>query len=306
MRSVTGFKKFLRGKPCEDAVKVVKAKDGAVCAVADGHGDARCKYAHTGAHFAVETACEVLKTVLCENPTPKALYQKITEQREDIQKDIIKGWSKRVFSHFLTIPEGAAYRNMGTEMLEYICGLFSAPPPQMSIDQTREYYGRRDKFEELLRRITYLYGTTLNAVLVTEKYIFCLGLGDGDIVFAQGNRFNWLLPPAEQFSTQTESLCLKPDMALAAFKSIVITKSKSKHSKSYTESNVNPDFILISTDGLRNSFLDDAEFAEKIININKEAKSAYAKFQRNSKKWLERLSRESLYQDDISFVFVYG
>ncbi len=304
-RTVTGYKKQLRNKVCEDAVLLKRVKDGVICAVADGHGDPKCRYANIGARLAVETACEVLRAVYDGSPSTKALDKNCADNREAIIKEIIMRWNAKVFGDFLDKPEGEEYAEIGLDVLSYIDEIFSTPSHKMSIVETRAYYERRDKYEELLHKAALLYGTTLNAVLSTDKFIFCIGIGDGDIVAVQGKKMHWLLPAGEQFSTRTESLCWKPNKAFDAFKTVAIIKSKSKKSKSYMETGVNPDFILISTDGLRNSFLDDEDFMEKIISINSEVATGYSKFQRNSQKWIGQRTKDSLYQDDITFGFIY-
>lgn len=303
-RSVTGAKKRRRGKPCEDAVDYKKLKKGIICAVADGHGDKKCKYSSTGAKFAVESACEVLWAVLKDSPTPSALYTQFIDGRDKICKDIITVWNRKVISDFLSRPESNECEKYGIDILAYTEELFAKPKSKMTVEETRAYYERRDYFESILHDAVALYGTTLNVVVVTTKFIFCMGIGDGDIIAVQGKRFNWLLPPAEQFSTKTRSLCMKPYDALASFKCVTITKSKSKNCRSYMESNINPDFIMLSTDGLRNSFLDDGMYIDRMVAINSERQTGYKKFIYNSKRWAEKLSRESVYQDDLTFALL--
>lgn len=70
------------------------------------------------------------------------------------------------------------------------------------------------------------------------------------------------------------------------------------------ESNINPDFIMLSTDGLRNSFLDDGMYIDRMVAINSERQTGYKKFIYNSKRWAEKLSRESVYQDDLTFALL--
>lgn len=303
-RSVTGYKKQLRGKPCEDACTVVRFKKAVICAVADGHGDAKCKYASIGSELATKVACDVLRDAVIGIPNITTLYDFFCDCREELAQQIVQGWNKAVFEDFLTKVDSEKAIQVKNAMLEYINGMFSPVGKKMSIEETRRYYADRDALADFLHQITKLYGTTLNAVVVTDNFIFCIGIGDGDVVAVQDKKIAWLLPPSEQFSTHTESLCYKPQKAIDTFRSVVVRKTKSKKRR-LADTGIHPDFVLLATDGLRNSFLSDEHFADRLISIGTEKKQGYIKFQRNSQRWIEQLTKDSLYQDDITFGFIY-
>lgn len=293
---------MLRGKVGEDAITVIRRRNSVICAVADGHGDPKCKYADIGSKLATSVACEVLRAVIDGSLNITAQYDYFTDRREEIAQSIIQGWNRAVFTDYLSKSnEVTASKD---EMFEYIDTMFSSRGKSMSVEETRKYYFKRDSLADTLHQITKFYGTTLNAVVITEKFIFCIGIGDGDIIAVQGKQIDWLLPPSEQFSTRTQSLCYKPQVAFEAFRSIVIRKTKSKNRR-ITDTGINPDFVLLTTDGLRNSFVSDDHFAEKLLNICMEKKQEYIKFRRSSQKWIEQLTKDSLYQDDITFCFIY-
>ena len=303
-RSATGYKKVLRGKTIEDAVGTVRLKKAVICAVADGHGDPKCKYASTGSELATKVACGVLRDAVTGIPDSTTQYDYFCDCRNDIAQQIVLEWNRAVFEDFLTKVDNNKAIQVKNAMLEYIDGMFSPIGKQMSMEETRRYYADRDALADFLHQITRLYGTTINAAVITENFIFCIGIGDGDIIAVQGKQADWLLPPSEQFSTRTESLCYKPQAALEAFRSIVVRKTKSKHRR-LSDTGIQPDYILLATDGLRNSFLSDEHFVEKLISIGTEKKRGYIKFQRNSQRWIEQLTKDSLYQDDITFGFIY-
>lgn len=303
-RSVTGYKKQLRGKRCEDACTVVRLKKAIICAVADGHGDAKCKYASIGSELATKVACGVLRDAVTGIPSITTQHDYFCDCREEIAQQIVQEWNRAVFEDFLTKCESEKVIQIKSAMQDYIDGMFAPVGKQMSMEETRRYYANRDAVADTLHQITKLYGTTLNAVVITDDFIFCIGIGDGDIVTVQGKKIAWLLPPSEQFSTHTESLCYKPQKAVETFRSIVVRKTKGKNRR-LSDTGVKPDFVLLATDGLRNSFLTDDDFAEKIIGIATEKKQQYKRFQRNSQRWIEQLTKDSLYQDDITFGFIY-
>jgi len=303
-RSAIGYKKVLRGKSSEDAIDTVRLKKAVICAVADGHGDPRCKYASIGSKLATKVACGVLRDVVTGIPNITKLYDYFCDYRDEIAQQIVQEWNKSVFEDYLIKGDSDKAIQVNDAMFEYINSMFSPIGKQMSIEETRRYYANRDTLVDFLHQITKLYGTTLNAVVITENFIFGIGIGDGDIIAVQGKQVDWLLRPSEQFSTRTESLCYKPQAALEAFRSIVVRKTKSKKRR-LADTGVQPDYVLLATDGLRNSFLSDERFVEKLISISAEKKQGYIKFQRNSQRWIEQLTKDSSYQDDITFGFIY-
>ena len=306
-RSAVGYKKLRQGKASEDSSKVVRFKRTTICAVADGHGDPRCKYSGDGARYAVETACEVLRTVYetcyTEAKGDYSLYEFCANNRESFIEQIIRGWNKNVFLDYL--GKNPAYAHEKEAMLNYLDRLFH-PVGKLSSEDARTLFAEQDRLEELRRKIAHLYGTTLNLVMETDNFVLCIGIGDGDIISVQGKEVSWLLPPAEQFSTKTESLCCQPQKAFDAFRSVIIRKTKGKRRRSKLfDTGIHPDYILVSSDGLRNSFVDVDHFGQKLIEINGEKEEGYKSFYGISQSWIEQLTKDSLYQDDITFVFLY-
>lgn len=191
------------------------------------------------------------------------------------------------------------------EMLTYLDSLFQYPDVSRTSMEARRHFEKIDSLENSLRKISILYGTTLNIVLEMETFIFCAGIGDGDIIAVTKKNVDWLLPPSEQFSTRTNSLCLKPERAYEVFRSVILRKTKGKRKSKLFETKINPDYIIVSSDGLRNSFVNDEYFISKLIEINEERTSDFKSFRDNSQAWIEQLTKDSLYQDDISFDFLY-
>lgn len=304
-RTTVGYRKLRAGQPSEDAYKIVRFKKVAICAVADGHGDSKCKFSAIGASFAAETACEVLRAAFQSCPDERALYEFCANNRENFQLQILCKWREKVFLDYLQRTEDINAALMKEDMLAHINALLSSEPKVMTAKEARELFSRQHLMDEMLSKIMLLYGTTLNVVLNTESFVLCLGLGDGDVVCVQEKRVEWLLPPSEQFSTKTASLCWSSNRALEAFRSVIIQKkgSGTRHNK-LLDTNFAPDFILVSTDGLRNSFVSDDRFMDKLIDIADEKAKGFKKFQSNSQTWIEQLTKDSLYQDDITCILL--
>ena len=144
-----------------------------------------------------------------------------------------------------------------------------------------------------------LYGTTLNATVITKKFVFVIGIGDGDVVAVNGKRVEWLLPSHQQYSTSTPSLCKRFDVIMECFNAQLIPINGGKK---LTDSRFMPELVMLATDGLRNSFTCDEAFADKILDIAYAFKKGEGgKFVKASKKWIEERSQQGLTQDDISF-----
>ena len=86
---------------------------------------------------------------------------------------------------------------------------------------------------------------------------------------------------------------------LENFASIYVPVTKGRK---FTDSFFQPEILMISTDGLRNAFLSDEAFAEKLLEIAQAFRKGDGKnFVRNSRKWLEERSMYGVTQDDIAF-----
>ena len=305
IRSAVGYKKLQGGKASEDAIKALRFKNAGFCAVADGHGDASCRYAGIGAEIATQVACDVIRAIYQGCPNEESLYECCANNRDTIAKQIIRNWNLAVFEDYVSKTDFPQLKDKQEKMRSYIQNLFEEQVKVRNITEARAYYEEQSQCEETLRKISHLYGTTLNLVLKTKSFIFCMGIGDGDIISVQGRTVDWLLPPSEQFSTKTQSLCFRPKKALEAFRSVIIRQTRGKQKTKLFETGVKPDYIIIASDGFRNSFVSDDALAEKLLEINKEKSTAYKKFQRHSQAWIEQLTKDSLYQDDISLGFIF-
>lgn len=305
IRSAVGYKKLRNGKTSEDSIKALRLKNASICAVADGHGDSSCKYSGIGAEIATKVACDVMRAIYQGCPDDEALYEYCANNRDTIAKQIIRHWNQAVFEDYLSKTDFPKLKNGREKMLLYIQRLFNEQSKVRNITEARAYYEEQSQFEETLKKITHFYGTTLNIVVKTQSFIFCMGIGDGDIISVQGKTVDWLLPPSEQFSTKTQSLCWRPQKALEAFRSVIIRKTRGRQKSKLFETGIKPDYIIIASDGFRNSFVSDEVFADKLLEINKENQQGYKKFQRHSQAWIEQLTKDSLYQDDISLGFIF-
>jgi len=154
-----------------------------------------------------------------------------------------------------------------------------------------EQHHNENKRENLSQEQLYIkYGTTLLGVLVTPEFIFCLQLGDGDILVVTKNKqVKFAIKKDENLiGNETTSLC--------SYNSYQQIKTKIKYIKDETP----PVLILVSTDGYYNSFVSVEDFKKvglDYLNLIK----AYGldEVEKYMGVWLEDSSREGS-GDDIT------
>lgn len=299
-RVTTGYRKAQKGLACEDAVLTEKFDDYVVMACADGHGDRKCKYAAKGAALAVWTMNKVLKGMRKAGDKLQDFGKALNDGREDIVKRFVCSWVRAVLDDYkVSHPEDVGFQSKYKELFGYAKKIYEIRNGEMPIRDFKALAEYRHNCEEEIYKITLLYGTTVNAVVVTEKFVFALGIGDGDIIAVNGKRVEWLLPPAPQFNTSPASMCgnfgVIPDNFAAVY--IPVTKGSK-----LTDTRFLPEIITISTDGLRNAFTSDETFAEKLIEIAGAFKDGKGwVFVKNSKQWIAERSEYGTTQDDIAF-----
>lgn len=125
------------------------------------------------------------------------------------------------------------------------------------------------------------YGATLLTVLVTESFIICFQLGDGDILTVWENGEMERPVPKDDclFANETTSLCTKEAWRDFRFRFQVITDSP-------------PKLILLATDGYANSFRDDKSFMKVGSDIRLMIESEGLSFvSKNLENWLNEASQ---------------
>lgn len=145
--------------------------------------------------------------------------------------------------------------------------------------------------DEILR----LYGTTLLGLLVTEKYTFVYQLGDGDITFVDENEVRPLIEADKFLGVETHSLS-KTDSWKKAVVACLPTPAAGH----------GPWMYMLSTDGLANSHVSQAEFhrtCRDYFDLIRE--HGWKPVKENLKTWLSETSRGGC-GDDITAVFIYS
>ena len=183
-----GYDHVREGSPREDFGETKVTESFRIFAVADGHGDSNCPRSNIGSETACHVAVNALESFakgVTEHAMESMLLGTEADQRKFIKPliaNIVSEWREVVNAHFaentLTSEERA---------------------------QCNRYLDRYDRGEKL----EHIYGTTLIAGLLTDKYLLLLQQGDGrcDVFDADGEVSQPIPWDDRCFANVTTSLC---------------------------------------------------------------------------------------------------
>ncbi len=299
-RRVTGYKKLQKGTPCEDAVYIKDLNDCVIMACADGHGDYKCKYAARGAELATRIIVSEIEKYYRESTDIEELGETLNNNREELSKRIVCSWVGAVLDDYkINNPEDSGFASQYKELRKYSTRIFEVRDGAMPAKEFKQLAEYRHTCEDAIYKITLLYGTTVNAVLMNSKLVFAIGIGDGDVIAVNGKRVEWLLPFTPRFNSASYSLSGSFGSIIENFYAIYVPITSGRK---ITDNRFLPELVMIATDGLRNAFLSDEEFADKMLEIAAIFKKGNGyTFVKNSKQWLEERTKYGVTQDDISF-----
>lgn len=249
--SVTGSS-HLRTSTCNQdfgAFELINTGQDLIAAVADGHGSKKCFRSERGSKYAVEAALFILKSYVANLPYSERASAIRIDLDIEIPRAIVRYWQKKVDSD-----------------------LFDDPPSVSILDNLTS--SERKSFDSNPR---VAYGTTLVAALIISELSAYIQIGDGDllIVAPANDEYQVIRPiPADprSFANDTASLSsqeFNPSEVRpmggggpwSDFRTRVIDNSIGQ-----------PAFILLTTDGYPNAFVNDLAFravATDIISLLK-------------------------------------
>jgi len=225
--SVKGASHERSGKPNQDAWKADVADDrsGIVIAVADGHGHHIHARSDRGSRYAVESAVPLLTQWLSQQAD--AGEEAVRASAKRLPAQLVEAWRHLVDADLRRDPANVAEPRTGAGFTT-------------TVDHDRGYL---------------LYGSTLVAAAVTDKFAARLRIGDGDImIVADAHSVRPLWPSQQAAINLTESLCQKD--AEARFRVDVEFFVGSP-----------PELLLLSTDGYSNSFHNPKDFEQVGLDL---------------------------------------
>ncbi len=231
-------------------------------AVADGHGSAKCFRSDAGARLAVDVGLELAREFLDAESRGTSLSLVKARLETDVPTRLVRGWRQRV-------DEDLALRPLSD--------------PELGTVAEKDGHPARTAVEQN----PYLaYGSTLLGVVATESFLVVWQIGDGDIVTlsADGCVERPLPRDDRLIANETTSLC---------------TPEAWRHFRVAFMRN-DAALILVSSDGLSNSFADEAGFLKFGTDLVPTiASHGLAAIRPQLGRWLRRMSDEGS-GDDIS------
>jgi serine/threonine protein phosphatase PrpC len=195
--SAQGSSHIKNNKPCEDCSGCFENETyhTSIAIVADGHGGEKYFRSRFGSKLAVETVHKVLDRFIEQtgktnrgffNEDAKAAKEKMDENLQRLERDIVSSWREKVLQHIKDNP-------WDKSELEF-CG-----ENKITIDENDNY------------QLVSIYGTTLLAAVVTEAFWFALQIGDGACVVIRETGKSEIAVPGDedQGFGITKSLCNK-------------------------------------------------------------------------------------------------
>lgn len=273
--SQLGVSHVRQGLPNQDAIRFYVLPDGSpptIVALADGHGSANSFRSDVGARLAVETAVQVCQDFLEGIGDAVASTVKNAAEQQ-VPPLILRAWRRRVTDHFAKNPFTEAELSRLTEQAGAAARDRAAVGDQPAL----------------------AYGATLLAALLTDEFLICFQLGDGEILAVSDvtDEVSRLIPKDESLiANETSSLCQDDALKYVRFRFQLFQEHP-------------PGLLLLSTDGYPNSFVTHDAFlkvgTDYLDLLRSEGADAV---QKNLPLWLDEASRQGS-GDDITLGIIY-
>lgn len=217
----------LRQRLCnQDCVAHTLGAEGrppVIVAVADGHGSPRSFRSDQGARIAVDVAIKKCSEFVqgVRNGPPSAIKRLVEQQ---LPCAIAKAWTEGVDEH----------------LQEH---------PYSDDEQTRCSGSKKDRYLP--------YGSTLLGAVISEDYLICVQLGDGEVLFVsdETGEPTWAIPKDPSLiANETASLCQQDSWKAVRVVFRYIGETP-------------PAMLFLSTDGYPNSFRTPDEFRKNVSGI---------------------------------------
>lgn len=230
-KSVPGATHLRKGIVCQDSCYwSKKIEDAVIMAIADGHGSEKCVYSDEGAYRATHVFCDIMQEVMNDFDGNVDSLKPLIDENRILAKKISTLWRKRITrKHNDEHREKADIENNG------------------EIRRRTSIRNALDKANQT--KVDYmLYGTTLLGIAVFGDSALIYQIGDGDIQIVTNDGVSSLVDADKFLGVETYSLA--HDMSWNYAKTVMVSLKDIKK----------PFLIMMSTDGLSNSYINDAEF----------------------------------------------
>ncbi|MCQ2409550.1 MAG: protein phosphatase 2C domain-containing protein [Clostridia bacterium] len=215
---------------CQDASAFFSDSKMAVISVCDGHGSEHHFRSDKGSKIACSIAVEAIKEFIYNNPKILETNSlELDKQIRHLKEHIIYRWNEETKKDFDSYP--------------------------LSVEEMTHLKEKdRDEYTSSLTISDYanIYGTTFIAGVITKDFYLILQLGDGNALILDKRGLTQPVPEDENIHFQfTTSICQKD--AISNF----------RHSYGFAS----PAAMILTSDGFRNSFINDDYFTDTIKEI---------------------------------------
>jgi serine/threonine protein phosphatase PrpC len=318
--SLRGDKHVRDDSPGQDASDSRSFDDGrwAYVVVADGHGSVRHFRSADGSALAVATMRDVFHSFRdlvrgLDGPSPDELVQ-----AWDLKaREIVPRWRAKIHSHLVAHPARTPGKTDGERGLVRYLDDFAKRNGYAQLERLFWQLRNFDEYAEdalskdagALGPLPYFtdprwdqvkyggwqakaYGTTLLGVLVGPETLHWVQVGDGAMVQIVGGEASYLVsPPPEALGNATPSLCDED------------AHEKIRYGTTMIHSGHMPSGIVLTTDGVPNSFDDNTGFLSFCSETAHRADTS-SSFQADLPRWLQEISRRGS-GDDTSVALAW-
>ncbi|MCR4654622.1 MAG: protein phosphatase 2C domain-containing protein [Lachnospiraceae bacterium] len=236
--------------------KIDYIKGVSIVAVADGHGSDKCPYSAEGAKIATKVFCNLMSEYYNSYDDLDALETFLNREGDvKLARTIDLEWKDEVLS-------------------------------------AQERCGRDIELPE--KEIHMLYGTTLLGMMIVDSFVFTLQIGDGDILYVDGQNVSPMVDGDRLLGVETHSLS-----SVNAWKNAVtgIMNKDMGDGKPY--------MYMLTTDGFSNSFANKGAYYNTCREYYEMIRQHGIRAVKSRlKEWLRETSEYGC-GDDITAVFAY-
>jgi hypothetical protein len=269
-KSIRGDSHKRSGLPNQDAIKLLPSSGigrAVAVAVADGHGSSQSFRSAIGARLAVETSAALAESLLGEEAVGPPLSAIKRLAEDEVPQRLTRTWRKQVEEHVHGNP--------------FTPDELSAHPGMSA--------GAGDTGAAIA------YGSTIMTVVTTARYLLFWQLGDGDIVLVTPDgQASRPLPKDELLlGNETTSLCSPQAWRFVRVGFQALYQPV-------------PPLVMVSTDGLANSFAHDAGFLQFGTDVlHMIGSDGPGVVEDNLAAWLTQIT-ENASGDDITLAIITG
>lgn len=239
--SIRGYSHLLSNKECQDSSISWRGKKYSAVIISDGHGGEKYFRSAKGSEIACGIGKDVISTFMEKIRSESGLYGDLVgnaTKREkmflQLERSIIQRWNDEIEADLSAVP----------------------------FEDDERFFALNDTDKESVTKTpAKAYGATFIAAVVAEKYIFILKLGDGNVCVLKDNAPQLFFGLSDELKDNqlqfnlTTSLCSSD--ADKEFKHCFIT----------TDKNYTIDGLILTTDGIINSYTSEQAYLDFMANI---------------------------------------